>query len=64
VGGVSTLESTPIQRGSYDGRRQSGQNFSQVTFNGTIPPASDPLLVLTGLAAMRAVRRKRAHVAV
>lgn len=63
LGGIDTLDLLLFSEANTTGAGQSGQNFSQVsfaatTFDGTIPlPATLPLVVI-GLAAMLAVRRK------
>ena len=58
VGGVSRLDLLLFSEAATTGAGQSGQNFSQVTISGTIPLPATPFLVVAGLAALLASRRR------
>ena len=60
LGGISTLDLVLFSDATTTAAGQSGQNFSQVTFGGTIPLPATPFLVVAGLGAMLAARRKNA----
>jgi len=63
VGGVSRLDLLLFSEATTTAAGQSAQNFSQVTVGGTIPLPATPLLVIAGLGAMLASRRKRQNAA-
>jgi hypothetical protein len=63
VGGITTLDLLLFGEASSTNPGDSGQNFSQVTINGTIPLPATPLLMVAGLGAMLAARRKSAGAA-
>ena len=58
VGGVSRLDLLLFSEAMTTGAGQSGQNFSQVSISGTIPLPATPFLVVAGLAALLASRRR------
>lgn len=58
-GTINTLDLVLFSEAATTGAGQSGQNFSQVSFVGTVPLPATPLLVIAGLAAMLTARRKR-----
>jgi hypothetical protein len=66
VGGISNLDLLLLSEAiTAEGSAQSGQNFAEVTFSGTIgepaaiPVPATPLLVITALVLMRTSRRKQ-----
>jgi len=61
AGGFSTIDLLLVSEASTTGPGQSGQNFAQVTISGqTVPLPGTALLVIAGLLAMFAARRRSA----
>lgn len=60
LGNISTFDLLLFSQAATTGIGQSAQNFSQVTFDGTIPLPPTPALVVVGLAAMFVARRQAA----
>jgi len=58
TGGTTTLDLLLFSEASTTGGGQSGQNFSELTFAAAIPLPATLLLLIAGLGAMLAVRRK------
>lgn len=58
AGGVTSLDLLLFSEASTSASGQSGQNFAQVTFDGTIAAPPTLLLVLSGLGAIVITRRK------
>ena len=58
VGGVTRLDLLLFSEATTTGAGQAAQNFSEVTFSGTIPLPATPFLVVAGLAALVTSRRR------
>jgi hypothetical protein len=60
TGGVNTVDLLLFSEAVATGAGQAAQNFSQVTFNGTIPLPPSILLVIAALAVMLITRNRAA----